>query len=133
MLRSLFGGEDDEEKEAEAEADADAEMDDTELNEIISVTFIFNIFYSITQFKLYFGKQRNDEELALYNQIDADRKKQELAAWRAQGGRGDPPPRLMTDEELPAVYLVDPTIKETVKHVELGRGNRNRKSIAVIS
>ncbi|TPX55887.1 hypothetical protein PhCBS80983_g04959 [Powellomyces hirtus] len=106
LLRSLFGGEEGDEEEKDAENEGN--LEDSELNEIIA---------------------RNDDELELFNKMDAERHKQELLQWRALGNRGDPPPRLMEDKELPAIYLAedDETIPEA--ELELGRGARVRKDV----
>jgi ATP-dependent helicase STH1/SNF2 len=105
LLRALLGNDDEEDDE-----DKEGELDENELNEIIA---------------------RNEEELALFNKMDEERRAEHAAAWKAAGNRGDPPARLMQDSELPPIYLVDPTIPEEVEvPVELGRGNRSRKQVA---
>ncbi|KAJ3183529.1 hypothetical protein HDU87_006854 [Geranomyces variabilis] len=104
LLRSLFGGEEDEE---EKDAENEGNLDDQELNEIIA---------------------RDDAELQLFHKMDIERNKQELMQWRALGNRDSPPPRLMTDSELPAIYLKeeDDAVPE---EVDLGRGARVRKDV----
>ncbi|KAJ3147409.1 hypothetical protein HDU86_008024 [Geranomyces michiganensis] len=104
LLRSLFGGEEDEE---EKDTENEGNLDDQELNEIIA---------------------RDDAELQLFHKMDIERNKQELMQWRALGNRDAPPPRLMTDSELPAIYLKveDDALPE---EVDLGRGARVRKDV----
>ncbi|KAJ3291788.1 hypothetical protein HK104_005802 [Borealophlyctis nickersoniae] len=106
LLRSLFGGEDEEE---EKEIAQEGDMDDSELNEIIA---------------------RSDEEVKLFEKMDEERRVQEEKEFRAGGGRGKPPPRLMQDDELPAIYLVDPNEPAAPEaHVEYGRGARQRREV----
>lgn len=54
---------------------------------------------------------RGDEEVDIFTRMDEQRKAQEQHDWRAIGGRGSPPDRLMTDAELPEIYRHDPVIK----------------------
>ncbi|TPX66244.1 hypothetical protein SpCBS45565_g04602 [Spizellomyces sp. 'palustris'] len=103
LLRSLFGSEEDEDDKG----DNEGQLDDTDLNEIIA---------------------RTEDELELFNKMDADRKAAELQSWRAAGNRGDPPPRLMQDSELPSVYVQEEELP-TEQEIELGRGARARKEV----
>ncbi|KND04183.1 uncharacterized protein SPPG_01617 [Spizellomyces punctatus DAOM BR117] len=103
LLRSLFGSEEDEDDKG----DNEGQLDDNDLNEIIA---------------------RNEEELELFNKMDAERNARELSLWRAAGNRGDPPPRLMQDSELPSVYVQEEELP-TEQEIELGRGARARKEV----
>ena len=108
LLRALLGNEEEEDEESKEEK-VDGDLDDEELNEIIS---------------------RDEGELALFNKMDKERKAQELLEWRNSGHKGDPPPRLMQDNELPDIYLEDPLANEIPeKPIELGRGNRQKKQV----
>ena len=125
LLRSLFGADEEEEesKEKEEKDDKDekeategpkydGEIDDNELNEIIA---------------------RNEGELELFGKMDAERKKREADAWKARGGRGAVPLRLMQDNELPSVFLEEPPEPEDGKvttELYFGRGGRQRKTVA---
>ncbi|KAJ3087733.1 hypothetical protein HK102_010398 [Quaeritorhiza haematococci] len=102
LLRKIFEEEDNDEEE-------EGELKDDELNEICA---------------------RGDHELEIFKQLDLERQRQEREEWKAQGNKGDPPPRLMPDEELPEVYVQDPN-EGTAQQVEeeLGRGSRSRKSV----
>jgi ATP-dependent helicase STH1/SNF2 len=106
LLRSLIGGDDDEE-EVDKEH-PEGEIDDGELNEIIA---------------------RNEEELLLYTEIDNVRREKEQKEYEARGGKGLYQ-RLIQEHEIPAMFLEDTSIP-IVKQVEMtGRGARQRKEIA---
>ena len=107
LLRSLFGNDDEDPDDEDKEANEI--MEDGELNEIIS---------------------RGEEELEIFNKMDEQRRKEEEREWKLSGGKGPVPPRLLTDAELPQVYLEDPTANDLPEiPQELGRGNRNRKQV----
>ncbi|KAI8928134.1 SNF2 family N-terminal domain-containing protein [Entophlyctis helioformis] len=112
LLRSLFGADDDEEEKDEAKENAEGEMDDAELNEIIA---------------------RNDTELEIFTRMDRERIAATEAAWRSRGNRGDPPPRLMQESELPPAFFAEQPEADELQNVGeifLGRGGRVRKEVA---
>lgn len=77
----------------EADDDDADELNDEELNEILA---------------------RTDEEAEIFAQMDKERVRDELKAWKATpaGRAGKPmPERLMTVEELPAVYAKEHVVK----------------------
>ncbi|CAZ81450.1 unnamed protein product [Tuber melanosporum] len=84
----------------EKEVGDSEELDDDELNEIIS---------------------RNDNELTLFKQMDIDREKNSLY------GKGKPLDRLYTEAELPEIYLHDDLIPIEEPTGPVGRGARERK------
>lgn len=47
---------------------------------------------------------RDDDELALFNEIDKEMELERKQKWQKQGNRGPPPPLLMEDKEVP-MYL----------------------------
>jgi len=47
---------------------------------------------------------RGDHEMPIFQAMDIQREKDAKALWKAQGGTGPHPERLMTDEEVPEVY-----------------------------
>ncbi|RIA98252.1 SNF2 family N-terminal domain-containing protein [Glomus cerebriforme] len=106
FLRSLLEGDNDEANDVEEED----ELDDDELNDIIA---------------------RNDEELVLFKKMDIERMAREEAEWRASGGRGKRPDRLMEEKELPNVYMkeYDTVIQREDDSAEYGRGQRPRGEV----
>jgi ATP-dependent helicase STH1/SNF2 len=107
LLRALFGTEEDDVDEEDKEGKE--MLDDQELNEIIA---------------------RSDDELVMFNKMDAERHKAEEEQWRKSGHKGPVPPRLMQDDELPAIFLEDPELPEEADlPIEYGRGSRKRKDI----
>ncbi|RGB30163.1 SNF2 family N-terminal domain-containing protein [Rhizophagus diaphanus] len=106
FLRSLLEGDNDEAIEEEEED----ELDDDELNEIIS---------------------RNDNELALFKEMDIQRAAEEEAEWRALGEKGKRPERLIEEKELPPVYMkeYDTVIQREDDTTEYGRGQRLRGDV----
>ncbi|KAI9337591.1 SNF2 family N-terminal domain-containing protein [Zopfochytrium polystomum] len=78
LLRLLFDNEKDENEDAD---DDNPELTDEQLNEVIS---------------------RNPDELELFTRMDREREEAEIIRYG-----GVPPPRLMTDKELPDVYKLD--------------------------
>jgi ATP-dependent helicase STH1/SNF2 len=107
LLRSLFGAED--EDQDDKTIGREGEIEDNDLNEIIA---------------------RNDEELEIYTKLDVERRKAEERSWEQYGGTGPLPPRLMTEEELPSVFLNDPNADKEVEELYTGRGARARKQVA---
>ena len=95
LLRTLL-----ESAETAEQAGEQDEMDDDDLNEIMA---------------------RSEEELALFQSIDAERLKVD------QYGPGHKHPRLLAEDELPDIYLAeDNPVQEEVEEVA-GRGARERK------
>ncbi|CAG8808660.1 27759_t:CDS:2, partial [Racocetra persica] len=89
------------------DVDEREELDDDEINEILA---------------------RNEDELALFKQIDIQRVRDEEAEWRKKGNLGPVPNRLIQENELPDVYLREyETLPDT--GVEYGRGQRQRKEV----
>ena len=81
-------------------------MNDEEINEIIA---------------------RSDEVAVIFRQIDLQRERDALEAWRAAGNRGKPPPPLMQLEELPECYRTDEPFENQDELAEMeGRGHRRR-------
>lgn len=106
LLRSLIGGDEEDEEEVDKEHPG-GEIDDADLNEIIA---------------------RNEEELALYNKIDAERLKLEQKEYEKRGGKGLYQ-RLITENEIPAMFLKD-TSQPVVEAFEpKGRGARQRSKV----
>jgi ATP-dependent helicase STH1/SNF2 len=112
LLRSLFGNEEDE-KEKE-EDDEDISMNDEELNEVLA---------------------RNDDEIEIFRRMDEERESRDIIDWQGLGKNGPwNKSRLMIDEELPPVYLVD--INEVMEQEKeaneaqiFGRGVREKKEV----
>lgn len=50
---------------------------------------------------------RSDREYRIFQQMDRDAAEEERRAWLAAGNLGQPPPRLMTDDELPDWLKID--------------------------
>ena len=108
-MRALFGAEDEDVDEEEKKIERDGDyIDDAELNEIIA---------------------RNEEELEIYNRMDAERREQEQRSWEESGNTGPCPPRLMPENELPSVFIEDPDADKPEEIEETGRGARRRKTI----
>ncbi|KAG1457849.1 hypothetical protein G6F56_006523 [Rhizopus delemar] len=85
FLKSLLEDKADEEEEEDEE-----EIDDEELNEIL---------------------QRHESDLAIFHRIDDEREEVDVRQWRALGRRGQPE-RLITDDELPNIYLNDEPLQD---------------------
>ncbi|ORY25176.1 SNF2 family N-terminal domain-domain-containing protein [Naematelia encephala] len=88
------------------------ELDDDELNELLA---------------------RGDQELGIFTQMDKDRKQAQLERWKAEGHKGELPPPLMADSELPAFYRRD-LAKELaaqpeINDDEIGRGRRTKAEV----
>jgi hypothetical protein len=94
-------------RDSEDREEAELLQDDEHLNEVIA---------------------RNEEEFALYMKMDKERKEQEQEMWRKAGNKGAPPPRLMTDEELPDWIKVDPEAEDQLQ--SYGRGQRERPEVS---
>ncbi|KAJ3035239.1 hypothetical protein HDV00_004147 [Rhizophlyctis rosea] len=101
LLRSLFGGEDEDDKAT----DDDEVMTDEQLNEVLA---------------------RTEEEEILFNEMDAERNALEARAYK-----GRPLPRLLSEEELPAALRAINVEEERTATVEepLGRGGRKRATV----
>ncbi|CCL99639.1 uncharacterized protein FIBRA_01659 [Fibroporia radiculosa] len=100
FLRSIL------EADQEEENEEAGDMNDEEINEIIS---------------------RSDEEERIFRDIDIQRDREAQEAWKAAGHRGKPPLPLMQLEELPDCYRTDEPFenKDEFDEVE-GRGHRRR-------
>ncbi|KAL4254551.1 Swr1 complex component [Abortiporus biennis] len=100
FLRSIL------EADQEEESEEAGDMNDDEINEIIS---------------------RSDEESRLFREIDIQRERDAVENWKAAGNRGKPPLPLMQLEELPDCYRTDEPFesKDDLDEVE-GRGHRKR-------
>ncbi|KAI8997113.1 SNF2 family N-terminal domain-containing protein [Pilobolus umbonatus] len=103
FLRSLLEDKVDEEHEVDEE-----DIDDEELNEIL---------------------QRNETDIPIFHRIDDEREEHEQKVWQAMGRRGKPE-RLITEKELPEIYLNDDAIIEDDEDpFAYGRGQRARDSV----
>ncbi|KAG1764096.1 SNF2 family N-terminal domain-containing protein [Suillus placidus] len=103
FLRSIL------EADQEEENEEAGDMNDDELNEMLA---------------------RNDEEVVIFRNMDLQRERDGLDAWRAVGNRGKPPLPLMQLEELPECYQTDEPFepKEIDDAIE-GRGQRRRNVV----
>ncbi|KAL1920244.1 uncharacterized protein VTP21DRAFT_1390 [Calcarisporiella thermophila] len=101
FLRSLL------EADNEDSNDFEEDLTDDDLNDIVA---------------------RNDQELAIFRQMDQERERRELEEWRRRGGRGKKPERLIQDDELPDVYKndEDPFYEDPSVY---GRGHRQRGEV----
>ncbi|KAL2019689.1 hypothetical protein VTK56DRAFT_9308 [Thermocarpiscus australiensis] len=99
MLRTLL------ETADMAESGEQEEMDDEELNMILA---------------------RNEDELAVFQRLDEERNRDPIYGT-APGCKGVP--RLMTEEELPDIYLNEGNPVEEESEVMLGRGARERTKV----
>ncbi|KAL7317190.1 ATP-dependent DNA helicase Snf21 [Mucor circinelloides] len=103
FLRSLLEDKADEENDGD-----DEDIDDEELNEIL---------------------QRNESDIPVFHRIDDEREENDLRNWQAMGRRGKPE-RLITENELPEIYLNDdPIPDDTDDPLSFGRGQRSRDSV----
>ncbi|KAI9487898.1 MAG: SNF2 family N-terminal domain-containing protein [Benjaminiella poitrasii] len=103
FLRSLL-----EDKADEDNEDDEEDIDDEELNEML---------------------QRNESDIEVFHRLDDEREEKDRRVWQALGRRGKPE-RLITEDELPEIYLNDdplPTQEEDIHN--LGRGQRARESV----
>ncbi|SAL96136.1 hypothetical protein [Absidia glauca] len=104
FLRSLL-----EEKNDEASDGEDDVVDDEELNQILL---------------------RNEGELEIFAQVDAEKAKEDMEWWQRTGGRGTKVERLIQDSELPEIYQRDDYVPvNSDDENEYGRGQRVREEI----
>lgn len=99
------------ETSAEDDNEETNELDDDELNELLA---------------------RGDNELEIFTAMDNERKERKLADWRASGSRGELPPPLMQESELPPFYRRDigqEMAEELANEEEQGRGRRNKGEV----
>ncbi|KAH9921336.1 SNF2 family N-terminal domain-containing protein [Fomitopsis serialis] len=103
FLRSIL------EADQEEENEEAGDMNDDEINEIIS---------------------RSEDEDRIFREIDIQRDREALENWRAAGKRGKPPQPLMQLDELPDCYKSDEPFdnKDEIDEVE-GRGHRRRNIV----
>ncbi|KAI8883082.1 hypothetical protein K501DRAFT_250303 [Backusella circina FSU 941] len=103
FLRSLLEDKVDEENEQE-----DDDWENEELNEIL---------------------QRADSDLAVFQRIDSEREDADAQSWRLLGHHGKPE-RLITDKELPDIYLNDnPVVDDHDNPYNYGRGQRVKSDV----
>ncbi|KAL6305657.1 SNF2 family N-terminal domain-containing protein [Sparassis latifolia] len=102
FLRSIL------EADQEEENEEAGDMNDEELNELIS---------------------RGDDEERIFRDIDIQREREALERWKAAGHRGKPPPPLMQLEELPDCYRTEEPFEDKTEYEEEGRGHRRRVAI----
>lgn len=116
FLRSLFEtNPEDEGENGEEGSGGDEVYDKDELNEILA---------------------RSEEEIEQFKKIDQQMLKEDLKWWKAKGRQqssvGGQPPRLVTTEELPEIYLHDvvPELRDPVAEMlEMGRGRRQKADV----
>lgn len=94
--------------EEQNDVDEEEEVDNEELNEML---------------------KRGDDEMAVFERIDAEREQQEIEQYRRKGGRGPVPERLIQEHELPDIYKNDDAYNDVVQHIDLGRGQREKASV----
>ncbi|KAI8874769.1 hypothetical protein K501DRAFT_204024, partial [Backusella circina FSU 941] len=103
FLRSLLEDKADEENEVD-----DEDIDDEELNEIL---------------------QRAETDIEVFHRLDDEREESDTRSWQLMGRRGKPE-RLITEKELPEVYLNDdPIVDEDDDPFNYGRGQRSRDEV----
>ncbi|KAI7907267.1 SNF2 family N-terminal domain-containing protein [Cokeromyces recurvatus] len=103
FLRSLLEDKADEDNDGD-----DEDIDDEELNEML---------------------QRSEADLEVFHRLDDEREENDKRLWQVLGRRGKPE-RLITEDELPDIYLNDdplPTQDEDQHH--FGRGQRARETV----
>jgi ATP-dependent helicase STH1/SNF2 len=106
LLRSLLGTGDADDKDNDEE---EGELDNDELNETLA---------------------RNADEIRVFKEIDKEIDEKYKEKYESAGL--PVPPRLMPDEELPAIYLVDPNeylSRDRKDETIYGRGGRSRKEV----
>lgn len=89
----------------------DEDLNDEELNQVIS---------------------RSEEEIEIFRQMDVEREAKEEAEWKASGGRGPKPSRLIAESELPDLYQQDDdelAYDPTPDPFDMGRGQRSRNAV----
>lgn len=74
------------------EEDMEGDYTDAELNEILC--------------------RGGDEEFELFQRMDAERRRNDEAVWRARGNKGPVPDRLFQDYELPPIYRTEPVFEK---------------------
>ncbi|KAK8845417.1 hypothetical protein IAR55_006130 [Kwoniella newhampshirensis] len=87
------------------------ELDDDELNELLA---------------------RGDEELGIFTRMDEERKKNKITEWKTSGKKGDLPPPLMQESELPPFYRRDigqEMAEQIANEDEQGRGRRTKVDV----
>jgi len=72
---------------------------------------------------------RNDQEYQLFQNLDVERKKEELKRWHSQGNSGPCPPRLITENELPSYLKVNLDEEDEFSSENYGRGRRERPEV----
>lgn len=98
-----------EEKNDEASDGEDDVVDDEELNQILL---------------------RNEGELEIFAQVDAEKAKEDMEWWERTGGHGTKIERLIQDSELPEIYQRDDYVPvNSDDENEYGRGQRVREEI----
>ncbi|CAO3621454.1 unnamed protein product [Mucor hiemalis] len=103
FLRSLL-----EDKADEDDEENDEDIDDEELNEIL---------------------QRSETDIPIFHRIDDEREEHDSRQWQAMGRRGKPE-RLITEPELPLIYLNDdPIPEEDDDPLAFGRGQRSTGAV----
>jgi len=94
------------------EAEEAGEMNDDEINEILA---------------------RSDHELEAFRKMDIEREREAEKTWRAKGGQGPKPDRLMQEAELPEVYRRERVMPSLLDEAETlqneGRGARVRPAV----
>lgn len=104
LQRSLL----EDKNEEDDELDGDDEMDDEELNEML---------------------KRTDQELVIFNRIDAERNRTETEFYRRRGYRKKPE-RLIQEDELPEIYRNEELFVEDASPMLVyGRGQRVRDAV----
>lgn len=74
--------------------------------------------------------KRSDQELVIFNRIDAERDRAESEYYRRKGIRGRIPDRLIQEDELPEVYRHEETLVDDISPLlEYGRGQRVKDSV----
>jgi ATP-dependent helicase STH1/SNF2 len=102
FLRSLL------EDKADEEDSDNEDIEDEELNEIL---------------------QRSEDDIEVFHRLDQEREERDLKQWRAMGRRGAPE-RMITEAELPEVYLNDdPIPEEEIDPLSMGRGQRSKEQV----
>lgn len=74
--------------------------------------------------------KRSDQELVIFNKLDAERKREENEMRRKVGGRYKKYERLIQEDELPDVYRYEDFMAaEQGVEFEYGRGQRVKESV----